>query len=338
MKQSGYALLLSLFLMLGVSSFWVVSNTLQSGSFRRDQTTELEKARHALISYAVNYVDHYGVQGAGIGHLPCPDTDNPDQSHSDPWVRDGPNPPCGQALVEHGWLPRHVNTLSGRYHFHTRARQRLWYAVSSRFINNPVNRMVNPETNGNINIGSYDDIVAVLTTPPLDEKNTNSHSWWDGAGYESNSAAYAVIRAKDIRIPAMRRVADWLLSRLDAAAVSRCEILEDTNGCSFGQHANYSCSFSPEQTLQHWLSLKTPDQNCDLQKNSLSNEFARFESVPYKRHWLIRNGWPAFVEIDTDELCAEPSKLACEFMLTPIALSDRKIHFFLQPKKRQEDE
>lgn len=324
--------------MAGVSSFWVASNALQAGTIRRNQTTELDKARQALISYAVNYIDHYGVQGAGIGHLPCPDTDGPDLSHSDPWVRDGPNPPCGQALVEHGWLPRHVNTLSGRYHFHTRARQRLWYAVSGRFINNPVNRVVNPETDGNISIGNYDDIVAVLTTPPLDKKDKKSHTWWDSDSNKSATSAYAVIRTKDIRMPAMRRVADWLLSRLNAAIVSRCEIEAVVGGCNYAQHAKHSCHFNPEQTVQHWLSVKIPDQNCDAQKNNLSNEFARFESVPYKRHWFIRNGWSAFVEMGIDELCVVPSNLACAFVLTPITLSDQKIHILLQPGKLSKDE
>lgn len=319
--------------MLGVSGLWVASNGLKSNSLRGDQATELERARRALISYAVNYVDHYGVQGAGIGHLPCPDTDSPNDTHSDPWVRDGPNPPCGGERVEHGWLPRHVDTMTGRYHFHTRRRQRLWYAVSGQFINNPVNRIVNAETKGQISIGSFDDIVAVLTVPPLDAKITHSYAWWKNTANEPGPDAYAVVRTNDIKLPAMQRVADWLLSRLNAAVINRCSANKVIAQCDYSVQSKAACNFDDEQTLQQWLSAKIPDANCEVQKSNLFNEFTVFDNVPYQRHWFIRNGWPAFVEMTVDDSCAELSVFSCEFALLPIKSDSQKIVFILTPRK-----
>lgn len=335
MRQSGYALLLSLFAMLGIGGFWFVSNSTMHNTLAGDQTAELGRARQALISYAVNYIDHYGVQGAGIGHLPCPDTDSPDQSHSDPWVRDGPNPPCGREPVQHGWLPRHVSTNTGRYHFHTRSRQRLWYAVSGQYVNNPLSRVVNPETNGNISIGGFNDIVAVITAPSLDATKTNSYAWWNDDKAESIHASYTIIRTKDIKLPAMQRVVDWLLVRLNAALIVRCNSENTSSECSYGAHARAVCSMPRQLVLVHWLSKKTAEQNCELQKQALLTEFSTLEDVPYARHWFIRNSWPAFIDIEIEASCIEPAAPLCEFASTPIGLFDRKLVLNLQPISMQ---
>lgn len=334
MKQTGYSLLLSLFLLLGASGFWFVGSATQHRLYQRDQTKELEQARVALISYAVNYIDHYGTQGAGVGHLPCPDTDSPDPTHQEPWIRDGPNPPCGRGLVEYGWLPRHVKTTTGRYHFHTRARQRLWYAVSGRFVNNPLNRSVNPDVKGDIVIGGFDDIVAVLTTPPLDAVSDKSIDWWNRGGNESTKRAFAIIRTKDIRMPAMQRVAEWLLSRLNAAMIIRCNTDDAAEKCTQAAHAKDHCDYDSEQTLLHWLSTKLPNESCDMHLADLLEEFSTFENIPYRRHWFIRNGWPAFVELEITEACKQVSAVDCEFALLHNSLSEQKIVFTLQPEKQ----
>jgi len=210
MMQSGYAILFSLFVLLGASGIWFAGYGVQQSSRNPDRTVELEQAKQALISYAVNYVDHYGPQGAGIAHFPCPDTDKPDPNHDDPWVRDGPNPPCGRQRIAHAWLPRHVNTASGRFHFHNRYRQQLWYAVSDQFINNPLNRVVNPAVGGDISIGGVDDIIAVITAPATDVPDLEPYIWWEARDRDTSKFAYTLIRTSDIKVPAMQRTADWL--------------------------------------------------------------------------------------------------------------------------------
>lgn len=136
--QGGYSLLLSVFMLLVVGGLGVGGTALYAPRLSTNETMELGRAREALMHYAINYIDHYGPQGAGLGHFPCPDTDKPTGKDRSQWHLDGPNPPCGRDAVQTGWLPRHVSGASGRYHFHTRNKQRLLYAVSGNFINNPL--------------------------------------------------------------------------------------------------------------------------------------------------------------------------------------------------------
>lgn len=313
MNQLGYALLLSLFLMLGVSGVWFAGTGVYESSHNRNhrnQTLELERARQALISYAVNYVDHYGAQSAGIGHLPCPDTDSPVESQDNSWALDGPNPPCGAQAVELGWLPRHVNTSSGRYLFHTRIRQRLHYAVSGRFVNNPLNRTVNPATVGDISVGNFNDIVAVLTVPTLGATDATAQAWWEGDDIEANHVAYAIIRTNDIRVAAMRRVANWLLARLNAQATKPL------------------CELGHELELLRWLSSAAASSDCATYKDKLLAEFAIFEGVPYARHWFFRNKWFEHIKIEIN--CFAINRNSCEFAVAPNAISDIAITFILQ--------
>lgn len=307
MKQSGYALLLSLFVVLGVGSFWLVGSSALYFPNYRNQALELERAKQALISYAINYIDHYSAQGAGVGHLPCPDTDSPDLSHSDPWVRDGPNPPCARQDVELGWLPRHVSTKSGRYHFHNRNRQRLWYAVSGKFINNPLNRIVNPSTVGNINVGGFDDVVAVLTLPDLELGQEQSLAWWMGDNIELNRFPYTVILNNDIRVPAMRRVSDWLLARLNPEM--------NPSPCELGAELN----------MLHWVSNRSVNPDCAAHKKELLSEFALLEGVPYARHWFVRNEWFDYLEFKFEPVCLEPDAPQCEFVVAPTKVGDQTL-------------
>ena len=299
MKQSGYTLLLGLFALLSVSGIWVVSNAVSSRSSHADYSMELQLAKQALISYSVNYIDHYGVQGAGVGHLPCPDTDKPTQTATDPWAHDGPNPPCGKHTVAVGWLPRHVDTASGRYHFHTRNRQRLWYAVSDEFVNNPVNRVVNPATVGRIAVRSHNNIVAVLTAPALDTTSVEPKVWWEDHKHQPSPIAFTVIRTQDIIEPAKRRVASWLLSRVNSAK------------------AEPPCALSAELELLHWLSRKPSGSDCEAHKQALKSEFVVFDGAPYARHWFIRNGWFNYIRFEFDSACFQELLGGCKFSADP---------------------
>jgi len=222
LKQRGYAVLMSLLALLSIAGVWLARVTVQTTAYNATQTLALSNARIALISYAVNYIDHYGAQSAGVGHFPCPDTDAPGSAHADPWHRDGPNPPCAKNAIEHGWLPRHVTVEDGRYHFHSRSHQRLLYAVSGQFVNNPLGRIVNAKTKSEFSVGQYSDVIAVIATPPLDVDIANTDFWSNPEALVSQGGAYSLIRTRDVLVPAMQRVGGWLAGQLNQALAQRC--------------------------------------------------------------------------------------------------------------------
>jgi len=331
-KQRGYTLVLNLIVLLGVGSVWfaeisaqtAVENAAQRVAMRADQTLALSLARAALISYAVNYIDHYGAQGAGIGHLPCPDTDEPDMpddTSTDSWHRDGPNPPCAQLDVEHGWLPRHVNVRDGRYHFHTRSHQRLLYAVSGQFVNNPVGRIVNPSTDGGFSFGQYTDVIAVLATPPLDADLAGSRFWLSEELMADQGSAYSLIRVTDLRKPSMQRVGGWLVTQLNNAMEQRCSSIYDSSepsDCRLSEHSLSHCDSSKNTVLLHWLTTKIAPINCEGHKQILLSTFTLLEKVPIQRHWFMRNKWNEFVEISFVPDCLTNVEPDCRFVLLPI--------------------
>ena len=306
MKQSGYALLLSLFALAGLVGTGLISAASYQQISTHHQTLELSRARNALISYAVNYIDHYGAQSAGIGHLPCPDTDNPDSTQPDAWHLDGPNPPCAANAVEQGWLPRKVDVVGGRYHFHTRAKQRLLYAVSGRYVNNPLSRVVNPTTAGDITVAGYSGVVAVLKTS------------------SEPDAAYTLIRTVDIRQQAMQRVGAWLVGKLAAAWRLRCSQSMAT-GCVARYFQLADCKFSANEKLLHWLHIKPLFVDCESYKTILKSTFTLWEGVPFNRHWFIRNAWGDFIELQVDDDCIAYDLTRCRLTLLPIGLSDQRI-------------
>ena len=103
----------------------------------------IRAAKTALISYASSYQDHYGPLGAGPGHLPCPDTDFVRGSNSQSAKFPGPNPPCGTTEIVMGFLPQRIQLANERYVFNKTTHSTIWYAVSTRYVNNPVNRVIN---------------------------------------------------------------------------------------------------------------------------------------------------------------------------------------------------
>ena len=339
MNQSGYSMLLALFILFGIGGLWVGGSWSVESAYHRDRTAELGKARTALISYATNYIDHYGVEGAGPGHLPCPDTDAPDANdgevvngvanRKDPWVRDGPNPPCSKSVVESGWLPRHVNTNAGRYHFHTRQRQRIWYAVSGRYINNPLNRVVNPDTVGNIDLGQGGNIVAVLTIPPLYADAMVPPLWWRNSGSVPQGSAYTVIRTSDLRESVMRRVASWTVTRLNLAARERC--VADTNGpaCQQSTYIGHTCSFNAEVELLFWLSEELSASTCNDIELELRSAFELFDGAPYARHWFVRNGWFDYIDFKISPACLNAKNASCRFVVEPFDAFDNTISMAL---------
>lgn len=160
----------------------------------------LNKAKTALLAYAVTYADNYNPSGAGPGHLPCPDLDPPDDNNP---RNDGPNPPCSRVQRQAGRVPRlttatrdhlprtheavsadapdafnnfrHLDDNRHKvlefYPLRTHLDQQPWYQVADGFINNPLNRQVNRSSQSTLSTRHDDEWVAMLIAPgaPLND-------------------------------------------------------------------------------------------------------------------------------------------------------------------------
>ena len=125
---------------------------------RNDVTESLARARQALVSYAVNYVDNYGHNTrGGVGRLPCPAS----VPHGSPALR------CGTNAI--GFLPSVWNRSGKEIEIDHREYfldQNLWYALSADFRYNPSYNKLNPDTRGEyLSVNDRDDIVAVIISP-----------------------------------------------------------------------------------------------------------------------------------------------------------------------------
>lgn len=158
--NKGAALLVMLLIVLAAFSTIIVS-TLSStnlGTQRQKKTLEaITQAKEALLAYASTH-DRPGV-------LPCPDTNN--DGSSDP---NGNN--CYNPIGRLPWKQLNISDLRDGNG------ERLWYAVSSDFINVPSTRVVNNEDSaGLINIcgstgcGDSSPIPSPSTTAPFPTSN-----------------------------------------------------------------------------------------------------------------------------------------------------------------------
>lgn len=137
--QRGQAATIALLLMLGVGATIIVYTfpTTAKLSIERDKQTEeaLAQARIALIGYAAS-VD---LSGAGRpGDLPCPDTDDDGSADAVPAC-------AGGALGRLPWKTLGLPDLRDG------DGERLWYAVSSNFKNNPRTACAAPGDAGCLN-------------------------------------------------------------------------------------------------------------------------------------------------------------------------------------------
>ncbi len=158
-RQNGVILLLmvSVLLLAGVSMLMrVLSNNEVSLEEGTNTTNALSKAKEALISYAVHYVDYYGAASAGPGHLLCPDTDG-----------DGAeNDPCLIAVV--GRLPTSITVPSGDVYplssYYNDIGQQFWYTLSDSFLSLSV-AALNTTSVGNLTLDGQGGIAAILIAP-----------------------------------------------------------------------------------------------------------------------------------------------------------------------------
>ena len=371
MRQSGYTALLVLLLLFGASGVWIASMGLPDSQSESAAMLEVNQARVALIAYAIDYMNHYGARGAGPGHLPCPDTDPPSNTsiHHE-WHLDGPNPPCADEAVEFGWLPRHVSTKIGRYHFHQRARQRLLYAVSGAFINNPVNRVVNVSTRGNLPMRDFEDVVAIVaaTTPGLSGRG--EQDWWKNPVTNNNIRAFALIRSADLQASIRDWIARWLVSELNETLSSQCKNTESVSAgsesivesivesvvkpvvepvdkqppdtladellwCEQLAASIDQCQHSDSLLLLAWLAATRPHDGCSQSDEISLINTAFLESVPLRQHWFFRNQWHRYVSLTIHPRCEESSVTLCTFSLpkeTDFYLIDnQRIHLRLAP-------
>ena len=125
---------------------------------QNEVTQSLARAKQALISYAVNYVDNYGHNTrGGVGRLPCPAV----APHSRPAMS------CGENAV--GFLPAVWNRKGKRIdidHLEYFLDQNLWYAVSADYRYNPAFNTLNPDTGGRfLSVNNHNEVVAVIMHP-----------------------------------------------------------------------------------------------------------------------------------------------------------------------------
>lgn len=306
-RQRGYA---NAILMLSVLSGLVLSSSVQSLVIdSRLSVTEADRqtitsAREALIAYSVNYMELYGARGAGPGHLPCPDTDAKAGSTIDQWKKDGPNPPCGQQPVATGWLPRHANVNHGRYRFHSDARQRLWYAVANEFVNNPVNRIVNPASSSGLDVLGNDGVIAIIAAPYSEAEFHAVSDWWLRRNLDRDIATVGLIRDKDVLLPAISRVGEWIESILNRTLTQYCSVPQDTDhGCTVNVAALASCGLSQFELLALWLAPELAHAGCDEIRQNLSVRHHALDDVPLLQHWFVRNRWHEFLRITVNDAC-----------------------------------
>jgi hypothetical protein len=134
-SESGAALLLLMLVIIVGASFILVSslNTNLRQYDRQGKTAvTLSDARAALITYALTYPENVNPE-EGPGYLPCPDRTNPVSGiAADIGSAEGSCSLSGGTII--GRFPwKTLNTSDLRDH----TGERLWYAVSENFKNNP---------------------------------------------------------------------------------------------------------------------------------------------------------------------------------------------------------
>ena len=328
--QRGYAVLFMLVILLSASAALLKSLPIYpSGASVLSsvvaQQRVLQRARQSLLSYSVIYPWLYGPQGAGPGHLPCPDTDYVTRVvELNLQSNDGPNPPCGQQQTSTGQLPRRVSLSGRRYAFSDLATNRLDYKVDSRVINNPVNRLVNPSM-----LSDDNQQTSILATISVANQNDVRRS--------SNSFS-SVITLNALQLGIRHSVAAWAIARFDSLGSARCTpsgsdklLLESSLAdrcqniqqliaqCGNGQLTIEPYSDKPrvesDQTQAIFLLLMLADSLLDV--NHCPDDIVSsltLERVPMKRHWFYRNQWHQWLRVELIKGCNLPAADGCKLV------------------------
>lgn len=197
-KQHGAALIVMLVIMvMGAATILVSSLSSSALQINRDKITAdaLAQAKEALIAYATS-VDL--TSSARPGDLPCPDDHTPGTA-----LEGTPSTPCsGNALGRLPWKTLGLPDLRDG------SGERLWYAVSAKFKNNPrttctnsnLTGCLNSDTEGTITVfgpdgsvlnagNSTTGAVAVIIAPgdPLQRQGSSSMQDRSSAGINTAS-------------------------------------------------------------------------------------------------------------------------------------------------------
>ena len=177
--QQGLALLIFVIVIFLAFASYLMSG-LSINQVRVDQVKQtriaLEKAKQALIAYAVTYGDRDGVdagqdadQPGVFGFLPCPDVDAG-------FVEGGSDDPCGAGNINSMGLFPWASLETGV--LNSSSGNCLWYAVSGEYKRSNPTAMLNEDTNGGLlfrdsngaavpGVNAEDRIVAVIIDPSL---------------------------------------------------------------------------------------------------------------------------------------------------------------------------
>ncbi|MEE9336193.1 MAG: hypothetical protein V3U65_19060 [Granulosicoccaceae bacterium] len=313
MRQSGYVMLLLLpTLIVFTVSISLVQPSVNNKIIRQSQT--LVDARQHLIAYSASYLESYKPTGAGPGHLPCPDTDQvSDEYQVQAGLHgDGPNPPCGKRDIAIGKLPRHISHGKHRYAFHLEDKHALWYAVDTRFINNPVNRVVNPDTAGRIRLLKELPAAAVIFIPlegapiwtqsqsAVAKRLLQALQGSQGSGvFEESISQYVLITPAALLNAVTQRVALWLH-----------EQYRIPDGIAYA--AMRACNIPQRDKMLLLLLSNSPVTECDGSLADVGRAKrlftdAKLDAVFLRRHWFYRNDWWRFVAVQLDDGCEEKS-------------------------------
>ena len=216
--QFGYISLLALLVLLSGSAGLLKLTTLNTGGSSglravNAKQLPLRHSRQALLSYTALYPWLYGPQGAGPGHLPCPDTDHSTVTDTQAQLKDGPNPPCGRQPLSAGQLPRRVNLSGGRYAFSSLASARLGYHVHSSVINNPLNRKVNPSLL--LDDNNPVSALARISIPGSESVPTDARG------------VLSVITPASLLLAIRPGVAAWIIERMELLGTDSCVLKAD---------------------------------------------------------------------------------------------------------------
>lgn len=291
----------------------------------------LVHAKYALLSYATNYQDLYHAYGAGPGHLPCPDTDFEQRNIQIVAVRDGPNPPCGNELWAAGLLPRKIQFDDERYYFQTTNGQRYWYVVSSQFINNPTNRVINFH---GLQDSMRTPMASVVSLPAhldkaealgiLSELHKNP-SFGDTGYYPSVSFAVVNLFPEDLIYSVSSRVAEWFVTALNRAAAERCG--HQPNSCYPYQQVRCipGSSLPYQYQGEHLLRLldsHPANESCDSQERLKKVQPKNRSSIIGDRHWFFRNQWLGSFVLVVQQMCIDADMKSCRFRFSSIDVGE----------------
>ena len=154
-REAGAALLAFMLVVVVGAAFVLVSslNANVRQYIRKEASTRaLSEAKAALIGYALRYPETH--PGEGPGYLPCPDISNNGSAGGSCSLAGG------TTIGRLPWKTLETSELRDE------AGQRLWYAISDNYKNNPKSLpRLNSEAPGNFTVDGRSDIVAVIFAP-----------------------------------------------------------------------------------------------------------------------------------------------------------------------------